>query len=88
FVLSVAAQSWQQKDWKQWTAADCKELLNSSPWVSSGSSHGSIHRAIIISSLVIREAMLRQEELHHNYEKMSPDQQAAFDKRIAGCLEN
>src|SRR5579863_501134 len=32
-VLSASADDfWVKKDWKQWSAADCKKLLESSPW--------------------------------------------------------
>lgn len=32
-VLTATAEDfWVKKDWKQWTAADCKKLLESSPW--------------------------------------------------------
>jgi hypothetical protein len=32
-VLAASADDfWVKKDWKQWTAADCKKLLEDSPW--------------------------------------------------------
>ena len=31
-LTAVAEDFWVKKDWKQWTAADCKKLLESSPW--------------------------------------------------------
>lgn len=32
-VLTAGAEDfWVKKDWKTWTAADCKKLLESSPW--------------------------------------------------------
>jgi hypothetical protein len=32
-VLAVSADDfWVKKDWKQWTDADCKKLLEASPW--------------------------------------------------------
>jgi hypothetical protein len=34
-VLAVRADDfWVKKDWKQWTAAECKKLLESSPWAT------------------------------------------------------
>jgi hypothetical protein len=32
-LTAVADDFWVKKDWKQWTASDCKKLLESSPWV-------------------------------------------------------
>ena len=35
-VITASAEDfWVKKDWKQWTAADCKKLLEDSPWTPS-----------------------------------------------------
>jgi hypothetical protein len=31
-IAASADDFWVKKDWKQWTAADCKKLLEDSPW--------------------------------------------------------
>lgn len=32
-ITTVADDFWVKKDWKTWTTADCKKLLENSPWV-------------------------------------------------------
>ncbi|MFZ0819336.1 MAG: hypothetical protein WAM91_04655 [Candidatus Acidiferrales bacterium] len=88
FVLTSSAQSWQQKDWKQWTAAECDEILTAPPWSAYEEPQDPeyFHMAIVISSLVVRRAIFREMQINHNYDKMSPKKQESFDKEVANCL--
>jgi hypothetical protein len=35
-AISVFAESWENKDWTQWTTGDCNYILTSSPWAGIG----------------------------------------------------
>lgn len=99
-LVAVAgqAQSWRDKDWMQWAMVDCKFVLQNSPWAVQGpdSSHSNILSpqsssftpvAQMSSSLIIRQALVRQAQLTEHYDKMSPQKQKAFDQKAAACLD-
>ena len=86
---------WDAKDWTQWTDADCELILTKSPWVSISSSNGpnSYEKgehvqavAQIVSSLVIRQAAVRQAQIQMDHDHMQPDAKKQFDKDAAACL--
>jgi hypothetical protein len=86
---------WDAKDWTQWTDADCELILTKSPWVSTSSSNGpnSYEKgervqaiAQIVSSLVIRQAAVRQAQIQMDHDHMQPDAKKQFDKEAAACL--
>jgi hypothetical protein len=66
------SSSWKNKDWTQWTKEDCQQILSDSPWASTiairdfnaqnrvGTSGPT---ALIVSSLVVRQAILRLDQL-------------------------
>jgi hypothetical protein len=97
-ALNSAATSvpvWDAKDWTQWTDADCQLILTKSPWVSASSWNGpnayekggqSQAVAQIVSSLVIRQAAVRQAQLQMDHDHMQPDAKKQFDKDAAACL--
>ena len=95
FAIISNAQTWDQKDWKHWTAKDAHQVLYSSPWVSTccrnrqaiddvGADLG--FSASIVSSLAVRQALLRRMELDKRYAKMGLAGRQDFDQRIATCL--
>ena len=88
----VKEKPWVDKDWTQWTASDCREVLHS-PWAisryrtSTGLSSNSLGplqasfntKVQLRSALPIREALLRQLQLDKHYDKMKTQQRLAFD---------
>jgi hypothetical protein len=86
---------WDAKDWTQWTDQDCQLILTASPWVSTNSSNGpnSYEKggqvksvAQIVSSLVIRQAAVRQAQLQMDHDHMQPDAKKQFDQQADACL--
>ena len=101
--IPARAQAWEKKDWTQWTIQDCKFILLGSPWAVKGSeevpnkhidSSGEIvydsflPTAQMSSSLVIRQALVREAQLLQRYDKMSLQKRKAFDQKAATCLGN
>jgi hypothetical protein len=118
FALAVLGASaddfWVKKDWKQWTANDCKKLLEDSPWshrklvenegninrLPSAGNQGTGAQAAtadtaqnkdtgelnyvvqIRSAAPIREALIRQQQIDKQYEKMSDADKKAFDAQM------
>jgi hypothetical protein len=78
---------WVAKDWTQWSAADCREVLDNSPWVTVVESDSGYLGPILfakvklLSALPMRQALLRQIQLDKHYDKMKPQQKQAFDEQ-------
>jgi hypothetical protein len=99
-TIAAPAQSWQNKDWTQWQMVDCKFVLHDSPWAVAGGAAaqndildpgrgpGTPPVAQMSSSLVIRQALVRQAQLAEHFDKMSPQKQKAFDQKATACLGN
>jgi hypothetical protein len=92
---ATTAPPWELKDWTQWTEQDCQLILTKSPWVSTNSSNGpnSYEKgeriealAQIVSSLIIRQASVRQAQLQMDHDHMQPDAKKQFDQQAAACL--
>jgi hypothetical protein len=86
---------WDAKDWTQWTNEDCDLILATSPWVSTNSYNGpSAYEkggqaksvAQIVSSLVIRQASVRQAQLQQDRDHMDDKAKKEFDAQAAACL--
>jgi hypothetical protein len=97
--------SWKSKDWTQWTLQECQEILSNSPWAETyalnptvtnegpgrqGLEYKSAVAAVISSSLVIRQAGLRQLQLMEDKFPVTPERKQklkdSFVKQIASCL--
>ncbi len=89
-------QPWIQKDWTQWSAADCDLVLNKSPWVKVNPSDSprpyaksadrwSDTQTIIriLSALPIQQALLRRMQLKKKYDEMNPGNRLKFDQKNA-----
>jgi len=101
-TVSLRAESWEQKDWTQWTSQDCYHILSASAWAQPGpelffslpgatrASDGAVGAyfpvAVVVSSLVVRQALERQAQFDQHYEKMSREQRQAFDQTAAACI--
>jgi hypothetical protein len=86
---------WDAKDWTQWTNEDCDLILTTSPWVSTNSYNGPTAYekggqaksvAQIVSSLVIRQAAVRQAQLQQDRDHMDAKAKQEFDALAAACL--
>jgi hypothetical protein len=76
---------WKDKDWTQWNFDDCVQILTDSPWASEMVDpypHGDLEAkwrgptAFIVSSLAVRQALIRYGE------KDGPCLSESFDDRI------
>jgi hypothetical protein len=99
-AISVFAESWQDKDWTQWTSQDCYHILSVSPWAVEGAevtdryftSPGREGRttfspnAVMVSSLVIRRGLVRQAQINQHYDKMKQQDKQQFDQMANTCL--
>jgi len=92
---ATSAPPWELKDWTQWTNEDCELILTKSPWVSTNLSNGpgSYEKgervqavAQIVSSLVIRQASVRQAQLQQDRDHMDAKAKQEFDQQAAACL--
>jgi len=99
-VLAVRgmAQSQDQMDWKQWTENDVKKILTKSPWVSNccrewdngpdgiGSQPDIGYSASIVSSQMVRQALVRRLQLDERYQTLDHAHRAEVDQRTGACL--
>jgi len=99
-TVSLRAESWEQKDWTQWDSQECYLIMRGSPWMSQGptlhetyvGSLGELgHRemipyAVFVSSLVVRQALVRQAQLDRHYNQLNPVDKQQFDQMSAACL--
>lgn len=95
FAIGAVAKPWNQTDWKQWTDKDALQVLYSSPWATyccrgrqydDDSAPGPAVRASIISSLVVRQALVRRMEFTKAYKSLDVAGRKDFDQRVAVCL--
>jgi hypothetical protein len=99
-AITTYAESWENKDWTQWTSQDCYHILSASPWYAIGpevfepylkspghyGETGSTPEALLVSALVIREALEKQAQYDSHYDKMSPAEKQTFDQQAANCI--
>jgi hypothetical protein len=84
-AISVFAESWENKDWTQWTSQDCYHILDASPWKAQLSEDSSAS-AQIVSALVVRQALVRQAQFDQHYDKMNPIERQQFDQMANACV--
>jgi len=89
-AVAAAAQSPLDQDWHQWSSDVCMKILTDSPWVTTAQPQDpkNVQRAVLISSLLVREAMLREMQIHQKYDTMSPEKRQEFDKQTAHCVSD
>jgi hypothetical protein len=99
-TVSLRAESWEQKDWTQWTSQDCYHILWTSPWAiqgpdvtdyiskTPGHSEQMTYPMLteMVSALVVRQALVRQAQFDQHYDKMDADQKQQFDQMAKTCL--
>lgn len=87
-AISVFAESWENKDWTQWSSQDCYHILYSSPWAAVDGSAAPEYpqTAQVVSSLVIRQAIVRQSQFEKHYDKMKPEEKQQFDQMASAYL--
>jgi hypothetical protein len=87
-AIATAAQSPLDQDWRHWSSDVCLMILTASPWVTTAKPEDpkNVRRAVLLSSILVREAMLRQSQINKKYDTMSPKKRRAFDDEHATCL--
>ena len=77
-----------EQDWTKWSSDTCIKILTASPWVTTAQPQDpkNIRRAVLISSLLVRQAMLRQMQIRQKYDTMPPKTRQEFDEQTATCL--
>jgi hypothetical protein len=87
-AFAISTQSPIDQDWHQWSSDVCLKILTASPWIATAEPEGpkDVHRAILLSSLLVRQAMLRQLQIQRKYDVMSPEKRKEFDNETATCL--
>lgn len=83
---------WVAKDWTKWTWEDCISVLNFSPWASDMGAiemgRGSRSEWVQFrSALPVRQALLRNLQIHKHYDKMDAQKQREFDQQDAKQFE-
>jgi hypothetical protein len=91
-ILAIAfvttAQSPIDQDWHQWSSDVCLKILTASPWVTTAQPEDpkNVRRAVLLSSLLVRQAMLRELQIRKKYDAMSPKKRHEFDEETDTCL--
>jgi hypothetical protein len=96
FPSTASAPPWETKDWAQWTMQDCNNILHDSPWALTyavyrpgpdGQTSSSAATAQISSSRVIRQAMVRRQQLmREGIQSATPQAREQSEKTEAACL--
>jgi hypothetical protein len=89
-AFAISTQSPIDQDWHQWSSDVCLKVLTASPWIATAEPEGpkDVHRAVLLSSLLVRQAMLRQLQIQKKYDAMSPEKRKEFDDETSTCLSN
>lgn len=95
FSLASAQEIWD-RPYTQWTKNDVQRISTNSPWAKTfedrtilGYGNPPISTKIIVrlrSSLTIRQAIVRYNQLEAKYDRMSDTERAAFDAKTKGLL--
>jgi hypothetical protein len=84
FLLVVVpvggSEYWEVKNYAQWSQQECQQLLVDSPWAKSYRGNA-LYIARFLSALPIRQAIVRQRQIAHNYEQLSPQRRKEFDQQ-------
>ncbi|HJU54315.1 MAG TPA: hypothetical protein VJ715_07085 [Pyrinomonadaceae bacterium] len=90
-------QSWEKKNYKQWSMADVVRILDDSPWAQTQIERVSINYGLpansytavirLRSALPIRQALVRRRQLGVNYDKFSAADKTRFDADVKEFLE-
>jgi hypothetical protein len=101
FAARATDQSWEQKDWKEWTARDVQTILTKSSWVSTCCREWNVaatanvnddpaaslgYTGTIVSSELIRQALVRSVQLDRHYQTLDAEHRENADEAIAACL--
>jgi hypothetical protein len=87
-AFAISTQSPIDQDWHQWSSDVCLKILTDSPWVTTAQPEDpkNVRRAVLLSSLLVRQAMLRQLQIQKKYDAMSPKKRQEFDEQVETCL--
>ncbi|HEX7998549.1 MAG TPA: hypothetical protein VF528_09175 [Pyrinomonadaceae bacterium] len=88
-----AQKVWEKKPYQQWSLSEVVQILSDSPWAQTQvkEEHDSFGTYLITirlrSALVVRQALVRQKQIHLNYDKFRPADKARFDAEVKEFLE-
>lgn len=88
-----AQKVWEKKPYQQWSMSEVVQILSDSPWAQTqveegGDAHGTYFITIRLrSAIFVRQALVRQRQLHLNYDKFTPADKARFDAGVKESLE-
>jgi hypothetical protein len=100
-TTTARSESWKSKDWTRWTLQDCMQITTDSPWADTYREHQaylgndtimpSPVTAVVSSSLMIRQAYVRQQQLRIGQSDLiSPEMrnqgEAMLQDRSDACL--
>jgi hypothetical protein len=92
-VTPVDAQKvWEKKPYQQWSLSEVIQILSDSPWAQTQIEREEGRETYFItirlrSALFVRQALVRQRQIHLNYDKFTPDDKARFDSDVKEFLE-
>jgi hypothetical protein len=79
--------SWQGKDWKAWSANECRDVLENSPWVATVKYYETGWGTMQLrSALPVRQALTRQFLIKNGYDHSGIEKRLALDKYAARDL--
>lgn len=92
-IPAKAQKVWEKKPYQQWSMSDVIQILSDSPWAQTQIEEG--HDGFgpyfitiqLRSATIIRQALVRQRQLHLNYDKFTPSDKAKFDMDVKEFLE-
>ena len=90
-VTSAYAQKvWEKKPYQQWSMSEVMQILSDSPWAQTQieKGHGTYFITIRLrSAIFVRQALVRQRQIHLNYDRFTPTDKARFDAEVKEFLE-
>jgi|SRR5689334_15750343 len=92
---ATAQKAWEKRPYQQWSMSEVEQILSDSPWaqtqVKEGDNISSSPTYFINirlrSAVFVRQALVRQRQLHMHYDKFTPADKARFDDEVKEFLE-
>src|SRR5687768_18066364 len=83
-----AQKVWEKKPYQQWSMSEVVQILSDSPWAQTqiekvNDAFGTYFiTARLRSALFVRQALVRQRQIHMNYDKFTPADKTRFDADV------
>jgi len=88
-----AQKVWEKKPYQQWSLSEVEKILSDSPWAQTQIEDerdvfGTYFITVRLrSAIFVRQALVRQKQIHLNYDKFTPADKARFDAEVKEFLE-